>query len=146
MKVKLIRKNNAVYLQGTGVSNIPVNIDGSEDIGGTNAGARPMELILMGLGSCGAMDILSILKKQRQEIEHFEIEIDSTRDYDQTPAIFTNIDIVFLLYGNLDEQKVQKAVDLSMQKYCSVSAMLQEKVDIKYSFKILNGTKNDNIR
>lgn len=139
MKVKLERINDAFHIQGRGVSDIPVNIDGSVDIGGNNAGARPMELILMGLGSCGAMDIISILKKQRQELQHFEIEIDGTRDYNQTPAVFTNIEIIFLLYGNLDDEKVNKAIDLSMQKYCSVSAMLQDKVDIKYSYKILPG-------
>lgn len=145
MKVKLVRKNSAVHLLGTGVSDIPVNIDGADEIGGTNSGARPMELILMGLGSCGTMDIISILKKQRQNPEHIEIEIDGKRDYNQSPAVFTNIDIKFLLFGDLDEVKVQKAIDLSMQKYCSVAEMLQDKVEIRYSLKILNGTKNDNI-
>ena len=96
-----------------------------------------MELILMGLGSCGAMDIISILKKQRQDLKDLKIEIDGNRVYNQTPAVFTDIKIKFTFYGNLSNEKVEKAVSLSMNKYCSVSAMLEKTVNISYSFEII---------
>jgi putative redox protein len=137
MKVTLNRVDQNFHFEGIGTSEVPVNIDGSEDIGGSNSGARPMELILMGLGSCGAMDIISILKKQKQELKDLKISIDGERDYEQTPAIFTDINIEFQFYGDLDSAKVEKAVNLSMEKYCSVSAMLQKTVNITHSFIII---------
>ena len=136
MKVKIKRVNENVHFQGFGSSKIPVNVDGSPEIGGKNLGVRPMELVLIGLGTCGAMDIDSILKKQKQGLQDFCIEVDGERDYDQTPAVFTYINIHFIFIGNLDRNKVEKAVSLSMEKYCSVSAMLENTVNITYSFTI----------
>lgn len=138
MKVTLNRVNQGFHFEGKGVSDIAVNIDGSEEIGGNNLGARPMELILMGLGSCGAMDVVSILKKQKQEIIDLKIHIDGKRNYNITPAIFEEINIEFVFIGNLNEDKVRKALTLSMEKYCSVSAMLSKTALIKYSYKIKN--------
>lgn len=134
MKIELRRVDQNFHFQGFGSSEVPVNIDGSIDIGGNNAGARPMELILMGLGTCGAMDIISILKKQKQDLQDFKIEIDGERDPNQTPSVFVNIKIKFIFTGNLDKAKVEKAVNLSMEKYCSVSAMLEKTAKIQYSF------------
>lgn len=136
MKVEINRLNKNFHFQGFGSSGIPVNIDGSAKIGGDNAGARPMELILMGLGTCGAMDIINILKKQKQDLRDFKIEIDGDRNSEQVPSVFNNIKINFIFYGNLDRNKVEKAVNLSMGKYCSVSAMLEKTVKISYTFSI----------
>lgn len=138
MKVTLNRVDQAFHFEGKGASDIAVNIDGSTEIGGNNSGARPMELILMGLGSCGAMDVVSILKKQKQEIIDLKIHIDGKRNYDITPAIFEEINIEFEFIGNLNEDKVRKALTLSMEKYCSVSAMLSKTTLIKYSYQIKN--------
>lgn len=137
MKVTLKRIDNAFHFEGKGISNVSVPIDGSTEIGGRNMGARPMELVLMGLGSCGAMDIISILKKQRQDLKDLKINIDAERDYDQTPAVFNEIKIEFIFFGSLEESKVEKAVALSMEKYCSVSAMLEKTAKITYSFQII---------
>jgi putative redox protein len=137
MKVVLSRVDEGFHFEGKGASDVKVHIDGSAEIGGQNAGARPMELVLMGLGSCGAMDIISILKKQKQNLIDLKISIDAERDKNNTPAVFTEINIEFLLFGNLDEDKVSKAVNLSMQKYCSVSAMLGKTALISYSYQII---------
>lgn len=137
MEIIINRVDQKFHFEGIGASKVPVHIDGSEDIGGSNSGARPMELLLMSLGSCGAMDIVSILKKQKQNLKDFKILINGERDYDQTPAVFTNIKIEFQFYGELDYNKVEKAVNLSMEKYCSVSAMLEKTTNISYSFKII---------
>ena len=137
MKVALNRVDDGFHFEGEGSSSVKVHIDGSPDIGGKNAGARPMELVLMGLGSCGAMDIISILKKQKEELNDIKIIINAERDNNNTPAVFTEINIEFLFYGNLNETKVERAVNLSMQKYCSVSAMLEKTALISYSYQII---------
>lgn len=137
MKVTLNRVDNGFHFEGEGSSDVKINIDGSPEIGGKNAGARPMELVLMGLGSCGAMDIISILKKQKQKLIDLKINIDAERDSDNTPAVFKDIIIEFLFYGNLDDRKVKRAVNLSMEKYCSVSAMLEKTASISYSYQII---------
>ncbi|MCW8850552.1 MAG: OsmC family protein [Melioribacteraceae bacterium] len=137
MKVVLSRVDEGFHFEGSGSSEVKVHIDGSTEIGGQNEGVRPMELVLMGLGSCGAMDIISILKKQKQNLIDLKITIDAERDKDNTPSVFTEINIEFLLFGNLDEDKVSKAVNLSMQKYCSVSAMLGKTALISYSYQII---------
>ena len=137
MKVELNRIDDNFHFEGIGESKISVSIDGSVKIGGSNQGARPMELVLMALGSCAAMDILSILKKQRQKVNNLKIEINGKRDLESVPAVFTEINLEFMFSGNIDNNKVERAVELSMKKYCSVSAMLEKSVKISYSINIM---------
>lgn len=112
-------------------------VDGPPDHGGRNMGPRPMELLLMGLGSCSNFDVVSILKKSRQEFSSCEVLIDSERA-EVEPKVFTKINLKFLVKGrNLKESVVQRAVDLSMEKYCSASIMLSRAgVEISHSFEI----------
>jgi putative redox protein len=111
-------------------------IDGSPDIGGRNLGVRPMEMILMGLGGCTTMDILTILRKKRLNIKDCVIEIDSQRR-DTIPKTFSKIHLHFIITGdNLNEKHVQQAVQLSVEKYCSVYAMLKNSVEISYDYEI----------
>jgi putative redox protein len=111
-------------------------IDGSPEIGGRNLGVRPMEMILMGLGGCTTMDILTILRKKRQNITDCVIEIDSQRR-DTIPKIFSKIHLHFIITGdNLNEKHVQQAVQLAAEKYCSVSEMLKHSVEISYDYEI----------
>jgi len=114
-----------------------VVIDGAAEIGGRNLGVRPMEMILMGLGGCSAMDVLSILKKQRQQITDCLIEIEAQRR-DEQPKVFTNIHLHFIITGyNLKDNHVKRAVDLATEKYCSVSAMLETTVKITHDYEIV---------
>ena len=136
MKVHLKRVDDAFHFTGTGSDNIPVNIDAAASVGGNNAGARPMEMFLMSLASCSAIDIILILKKQRQKIESFDITVDGQRRENEIPAVFEKINIHFSFNGELDRVKVKRAIDLSMDKYCSVSAMLRPMVEITTSFSI----------
>ncbi len=136
MKVELKRVDNAFHFEAVGAAGVGINIDANPEIGGHNAGARPMEMILMGLGGCSAIDIILILQKQKQEITDFRIHIDGDREPNAVPSIFTNIRIHYALSGNLDEQKVKRAIDLSMDKYCSVSAILNKTAVISYTFSI----------
>jgi putative redox protein len=140
MQVELVRQDDAFHFEAIGVSGIPVNIDGSVDIGGHNAGARPMELLLMGLGGCSAIDVVLILKKQRQIVEDLRIKVSGERikieGTEMTP--FRAINVHFILKGqNLDSKKVEKAIQLSMEKYCSATAQLSASAKITHSIEIL---------
>ena len=133
MKIQLKRKNNAVHLEAVNEGGQAVQIDGAPKIGGEDKGARPMELIIMGLGGCSSMDILSILYKQKQEVDDYEVIINADRDAENVPSLFTDIHIEFILKGNVDEQKAQRAAQLSMEKYCSVTKILEKTARITYS-------------
>ncbi|WP_437919134.1 OsmC family protein [Sphingobacterium sp. LRF_L2] len=136
MKIHLNRKNEAVHFEGSSeLSNVKINIDGSESIGGEGKGVRPMELVLMALGSCSVFDLHSILKKQRQHVTDIQVEVEGQRR-EEIPNIFTHIHITFSLHGQIDEEKAQKAAELAVKKYCSVHDMLSAGgVDITYSLK-----------
>jgi len=102
-----------------------VLIDNSPEGGGTNFGARPMQLVLMGLGGCSGIDVVSILKKQRQAVEGFSMHIEGQREAGVEPSLYKHVTIVFRLRGNIDPDKAQRACDLSMEKYCSVAETLR---------------------
>lgn len=136
MRITLERQNKSVHLKATNEEGASIHIDGAPDIGGENNGLRPMQLLLAGIGSCGTMDIISILKKQKQSLQEIKIIVDGEREKDKTPSLFTDIHVHFILRGDLDEMKVKKAVDLSMTKYCSVAKILEKTASVSYSFEI----------
>ncbi|MBT8141047.1 MAG: OsmC family protein [Gammaproteobacteria bacterium] len=142
MKVTLKRQNQAMHYAAFSEEGQRVDFDGSPEIGGQDQGVRPMQALLMALGGCSGIDIHLILSKQRQIAENVEIEINAERQKNATPALFEQIDVQFILDGDLDERKVRKAVDLSMQKYCSVAKTLETTARIDYKI-LLNGTLLD---
>ena len=103
-----------------------IKMDSSPESGGQNYGARPMQMLLMGLGGCSAIDVISILKKQRQEVRDYKMVINGDREAGKEPSLWKNINIEFHIYGDVDEDKAVKAVELSIEKYCSVSATLEK--------------------
>lgn len=115
-----------------------VVIDGPPDHGGRNLGARPMELMLMGMGGCTSFDVMSILRKSRQDVTSCEAVLKADRA-DAVPAVFTKIHIHFIVAGNgIKEAQVKRAVELSAEKYCSASIMLQAGgVEITHSYEIV---------
>jgi len=138
MKVELKRVNDAVHFEASGMTDVKVHIDGSPEIGGQGLGARPMELVLMALGSCSSLDLLSILKKQRQDVQDIKVSLNGERA-DKIPAVFTKIHMNFDLIGNVDPAKAEKAAELAVKKYCSVHDMLAAGgVDITYSVNVVN--------
>ena len=144
MEVVLNRLDQDFHFEAKGSSPIPVHIDAAEGIGGHNAGARPMELLLMGLGGCTAIDVILILKKQRQVVEDFQIRVSGDREKiegtEKTP--FRNINIQFELKGQIDGSKALKAIQMSMDKYCSATAQLEPSSTITHTL-VLNGEKFD---
>jgi putative redox protein len=135
MKVELERVNNAVHLHARNEDGIIVHMDGSPGIGGENLGARPMQLILMGLGGCTSMDVLSMLKKMREEVKSYKVIVNADRAAEH-PMVFTSIHVHFIFEGNLKKENVEKAIQLSMDKYCSVTHMLNKTATITHSFEI----------
>lgn len=137
MKVELKRLNDAVHFEASSPSStVKVHIDGSEAIGGQGLGSRPMELVLMAVGSCSVLDIVSILKKQRQDLRDVSVSIEGERT-DKIPSVFTKIHILFKLTGTIDAAKAETAAELAVKKYCSVHDMLAKGgVDITYSIEI----------
>ena len=112
-----------VSFRATSASGHDVVMDGSPEYGGQNKGARPMELILMGVGGCASFDIVTILKKARQDITDVRCELQAERA-DAIPAVFTKIHLHFVVSGRaIKEKQVAKAVELSAEKYCSASRM-----------------------
>lgn len=113
-------------------------MDGSAEYGGENRGPRPMELILMGLGGCASFDIVTILKKSRQDVTDVVCRIKADRA-DTIPAVFTKIHLHFVVKGqSVKEKQVAKAVELSAEKYCSASKMLSDGgVEISHDFEII---------
>jgi putative redox protein len=102
-----------------------VVMDGPEDLGGRNLGPRPMEMLLLGTGGCAMYDVISMLKKSRQTVQDCRVEIQAERA-DAVPAVFTSVNMHFVVSGsNLKDSHVQRAVELSAEKYCSASAMLE---------------------
>ncbi|GEM50225.1 OsmC family protein [Empedobacter brevis] len=137
MKIELNRVNQASHYEAIAPSSsVKVNIDGPESIGGEGKGVRPMELVLIALGSCSVFDLGEILKKQRQEIEDIKVEVEGQRR-DEIPNIFTNIHIKFYLKGTIDLDKANKAAELAVKKYCSVHDMLANGgIEITYEINV----------
>lgn len=115
-----------------------VIMDGSPEYGGENRGPRPMEYILMGLGGCASFDIVTILKKSRQDVTDVECHLKAERA-DTIPAVFTKIHLHFVVKGKaIKEKQVAKAVELSAEKYCSASKMLSDGgVEISHDFEVI---------
>lgn len=121
---------------GEAPSGHSVVMDGSPEHGGRNLAARPMEMVLLGLGGCTAFDIVSILKKSRVAIDDCIVELSAQRA-DEIPAVFTKIHVHYIVKGvDLQDKQVKRAVELSSEKYCSVSMMLKQSVELSYDYEI----------
>ena len=131
-----VRWIDGMMMVGESPSGHAIIMDGPEDLGGKNLGIRPMEMLLLGLGGCTTVDVVSTLKKMREEVRDCRAEITAERANDH-PKVFTRIHINFVVEGsNLNEKKVSKAVSLSADKYCSASIMLGKTADVTHDFEI----------
>lgn len=114
-----------------------ITLDASEDVGGENKGPRPMELFIIGLMGCTAMDVISILTKMKKHVKSFKIEVDATKA-ETHPKVWTDINLKYILEGeDLDEKSVETAIELSQNKYCSAAATLRKSgAKVNYSYEI----------
>ncbi len=122
--VEILRVNNDFGFEGKDASGHTVKMDTSPESGGHNFGIRPMQMLLMGLGGCSGIDIISILKKQKQTVEGFRIRIDGAREAGKDPTLWKEVRVFFELKGPVDPEKAKRACALSIEKYCSVAATL----------------------
>ena len=125
MQIHLKRKDNAFHMEAIDENKKTVDFDGSVKIGGNNNGVSPMQSLLMAMGGCSAIDVVMILNKQKQELKDFEIIIDGEREEGKEPSLWKTIHSKFILKGNVEPEKAKRAVDLSINKYCSVAETLR---------------------
>ena len=136
MKARIKWVEGVTFL-GEADSGHAVVMDGPPEHGGRNLGVRPMEMLLLGMGGCTAFDVVHILRKSRQEVTDCVAEISAERA-DTDPKVFTRIHVHFVVSGrDLKEQRVEKAVELSAEKYCSASIMLGKVAEITHDFEIV---------
>ncbi len=133
-RVKWLDHMSFVGESGSGHS---VVMDGAQEAGGRNLGVRPMEMLLLGLGGCSSFDVVMILQKSRQAISDCEVLLEAERA-NEDPKVFTRIHMHFIVKGhNLSTDKVERAVKLSAEKYCSASMMLGKTAEITHSFEVI---------
>ena len=128
---------DGMLMVGKSHSGHSITMDGPPEIGGDNLGVRPMEMLLLGVAGCTMIDVVTTLKKMRQNLTHCETRLNAERA-DEHPKVFTDIHIQFILKGqDLDSKKVEKAITLSAEKYCSASIMLGKTASITHDFEIV---------
>ncbi len=132
-RVRLVEGMQFVAEGGTGHA---IVIDGAPSVGGRDTGSRPMELLLMGLAGCTAMDVVFILRRKRQGITGLEVNVDADRASTH-PKVYTRIHVEYVIYGDVDDKAARQAIELSEEKYCSASAMLKKTAEVTWSYKII---------
>ncbi|MDP3581380.1 MAG: OsmC family protein [Ignavibacteria bacterium] len=135
-KKAVVKHIKGVTFMGKADSNHWISMDGPEEFGGSNAGTRPKELLLLALGGCTGSDVAVILKKKKINVDGFEINL--TAEMQEThPQVYTKINVEYVFYGSdIPKEAVERAIELSQKTYCSVTAMLQKAVEITHSFRI----------
>lgn len=134
MSVTLSRLSGQSY-EVKNAAGASARIDGPPKLGGTDAGMRPMEMVLAALASCSAVDIVMILEQQKEPLDGLDIEVTGTRA-DAVPAVFTDIHLRVRMTGGVSERKAERAVKLSAEKYCSVARMLEPGVRITHELEL----------
>lgn len=141
-RIELERVTGDFGFRATDENGHILQTDSSIENGGSNYGFRPMQLLLCGLGSCSAIDIVSILKKQKQPLDNFKIIITGEREKNTIPSLWKSAEITFEFYGNIDAGKAVKATALSMEKFCSVAETLRRAgTTITWNVKVINNEK-----
>ena len=136
--IELNRLNDAFHFSAENENGNSVHLDASPDIGGENKGMRPMQMLLAAMGGCSAIDVINILRKQRQDLKDLKITVKGEREKDATPSLYQTVHAHYKFFGQLDPDKVEKAINLSIDKYCSVSKTLEKGgTTITHSFEII---------
>jgi len=136
-KTAYMKQVKGISFIGKSDSNNWVAMDGPENFGGSNAGTRPKELMLLSLAGCTGSDVVSILQKKRVGLKDFEINITAEETEDH-PKVFTSMHVEYVFYGaNLNEKDVERAIDLSLTRYCGVTTMYKKAFDVTHSYKII---------
>jgi putative redox protein len=145
MKATAQWKENMVFV-GMPDSGFPVQMDADAAFGGTNSGVEPMEMIALGLAGCTAMDVISILRKKRQQVTQFEVRVDAPRS-PEYPKVFTSALITYVVSGkNIDEAALLRAMELSATRYCPAQFMLAQAFPMELRYEIYEEETGGNRR
>lgn len=137
-KIATVKWIDGMSFVGQSASGHAVVMDGAPEIGGHNLGPRPMEMLLLGLGGCTAIDVMMILQKGGQDVRDCRIEVSAERA-ETVPKVFTKIHVHYVVTGkDLSDTKVERAVNLSSDKYCSVSKMLEKAAEVTHDYAIVS--------
>ena len=136
MQVKIKRIDDAYGFEAENETHKKFIMDANLSIGGNGQGFSPMQTLLAAIGGCSSIDMVSILKKQKQNITDFQITVDADREQGVEPSLFTTIHVIYHLKGDIDTEKAQRAADLSIEKYCSVAKILEKTAKITYEVKV----------
>ncbi|MBN8588683.1 MAG: OsmC family protein [Rhodothermia bacterium] len=137
MKIEIHRIDDAYLLEAVNEAGKTIRTDANPEIGGGDQAFRPMQLLLAAAGSCSAIDIILILRKQRQPLEDIKVTIEGEREPLGEANIFRRIHMHYRIFGSVDAQKAEKAINLSMEKYCSVVKTLEPTASITTSFDLI---------
>lgn len=138
MKIDVTWLGKNYHMEAENETDGKIRIDGDNNIGGLEGGLSPMQLLLAGIGGCSAIDVISILKKQKQKLTDLKVEVDGDRQkLDAGYSEYKTIHMHFILSGELDPKKVERALKLSITKYCSVSKALEKGSEISYDYEII---------
>lgn len=131
-----VKLNEGMQFVGGAESGHAILLDAAGEVGGTDSAPRPLEAVLIGLGSCSGMDVVSILRKMRVEWDRFEILLEAAQA-EQHPKAFTEIHLTYRIWGDeIPEDKLEKAIDLSQERYCPATAMLRRSAEITYEYEL----------
>lgn len=136
MNIEIRQVNDAVHFEARNKTDNVVHIDGAESVGGEGKGMRPMELMLLSVASCSAIDVVEILRKKRQPLKYLRISVNGERPESGTPRPYKSIHIHFTLFGDLEKSKVERAIKLTVEDYCSARATLSDNVKVTHGFEI----------
>ncbi len=136
MKITIKKQEGNFHMLASNEDGNSLAMDGSEEIGGEGKGMRPMQLLLSAAGGCSSIDVLLMLKKQKQSVESFEVEVEGHTEKVEEHRIFKTIVIHFKITGKVDPEKAERAVKLSLEKYCSVSKILEPTAEISYTLSV----------
>ncbi|MBN2732852.1 MAG: OsmC family protein [Balneolaceae bacterium] len=136
MNITVQKLEKKMHMEAVNEQGGKIRMDGNTQIGGLQGGFSPLQLLLAGIGGCSAIDIMGILEKQKQSLEDLQVEVNGDKQSTGTYSEFKTIHLKFIFTGNLDEKKVKRAIDLSLNKYCSVSKALEKGSEITSSYEI----------
>lgn len=136
MKITIKKQESYYHMVASNEDGNTLAMDGSAEIGGEGKGMRPMQLLLSAVGGCSSIDVLLMLKKQKQKVESFEVEVEGDVENVEDHKVFKTIVIHFKITGDVDMEKADKAARLSLEKYCSVSKILEPTANISYKLSV----------
>lgn len=137
VKIEIHRVDQDFRMEAVNDKGNSIIMDAGASDGGHDSGVRPMQLLLAAMGGCSAIDLIGILRKQREPLTDLKITVTGEREQGVVPSLYTEVHVHFRLFGNINQDKAERAVELSVEKYCSVAKTLEKTAEVTHSFEII---------